>query len=87
MKSTIEYVKAQCKPNTPEAIIKLIARQLIIAEQAAERIEIEGIVVRDLKGGVIEHPAIKIEANATKLAAELITKNKATRPANNMQIR
>ena len=87
MKSVIESVREQCKPNTPETIINLIARQLIIANQSAKRIEAECIVVRDLKGGVIEHPAIKIEVNATKLAAELITKNKATRPAKNMQIR
>ena len=45
-------------------------------DEARRRIDEEGIVVRDLKGSVIAHHAIKVEADASKLLAELMSKNK-----------
>jgi len=32
--------------------------------------------VRDLKGSVVAHPAIKIESDATKLIADLLRKHR-----------
>ena len=40
--------------------------------EAGERVAWEGSVVRDMKGAVIPHPAIAIEAAAQKLAAGLL---------------
>lgn len=63
-------------PNTPDVVIELVARQVDRADEAAARIDKEGGVVRDLKGSVIPHPAIAIEASATKNIAEMILKYK-----------
>ena len=76
MKSNnLESARGQVAKLTPKSIIEGIAAQMDRVDEAKRRIEEEGIVVRDLKGSVIPHPAIKIEADATKLIAELITKN------------
>lgn len=69
-------VEEQLRPGTPPSIIELIEKQLARAASAALRIEKEGEVVRDGKGSVIQHPAISIETNATKLACDLIAKHK-----------
>ena len=71
----IDFAMEQVDEETPWAIIELIATQLDRADEAKRRIEEEGIVVRDLRGSVIPHPAIQIEINASKLAADLIRKN------------
>lgn len=76
MKSKIDEVKTQVESGTPADIIALIAKQLERAADAARRIEEEGLVVRDLKGGVIPHPAIKIEQEATEIACRLLDKHK-----------
>ncbi len=65
-----EIVFAQVRDFTPERVVELIARQLDRADDAQRRIENEGSVVRDMRGSVIPHPAIKIELDATKMAAE-----------------
>lgn len=52
--------------------MELLARQLDRANEAKRRITEEGAVVRDLKGSVIPHPAIRIEQNATKIFVELM---------------
>ena len=67
-------VAKQVFSDTPESIISAIATQIDRAEEAAERIEKEGSVVRDMKGSVIPHPAIAIEQGATKLYTDLIKK-------------
>ena len=72
----LEDVQLQLRKKTPLKITELIARQLDRADEAAARIEEEGSVVRDPKGSVIPHPAIKIEIDATKIAAYLIAKHK-----------
>ena len=73
---TLESVKEQIWEGTPPGIAELIYRQLQRADEAHERIQREGSVVRDLKGNVIAHPAIAIEKEATKLAADLLQKHK-----------
>jgi hypothetical protein len=70
-----DAVKRQVKDFTPRAVIDLIARQLDRADEAKRRIDEEGIVVRDMKGSVIAHPAVAIEQAATKLAADLLAKH------------
>ena len=74
--SNRELVELQVSDRTPESIVELIARQLDRADEAHERIRREGSVVRDMKGSVIPHPAIAVEITATKLASDLLTKNK-----------
>jgi len=76
MKSNIEKVKQEVKKTTSDTIIELIASQLDRRDLAKKRIEDEGIVVRDLKGSVVPHPALKIEQDATKIIADLLSKHK-----------
>ena len=65
-------ITTQCKANTPERVIDIIAEHVVIASEAKTRIEQEGTVVRTLKGDVIQHPAIKVHADATKIVANLM---------------
>jgi len=76
MKSNIEKVRQQVKKTTSDTIIELIASQLDRRDLAKKRIEDEGIVVRDLKGSVVPHPALKIEQDVTKIIADLLSKHK-----------
>lgn len=76
MKSNIERVREQVKELTPETVIEVIAAQMDRAQEAKERIEREGVVVRDMKGSVIAHPAIHVEIQAGKIIADLLLKNK-----------
>lgn len=71
-----EAVAAQVRPDTPESLIELVARQLDRADDARRRIEEEGQVVRDMKGSVVPHPSIAIEAAATKIVADLLAKHR-----------
>lgn len=70
------HAKKQVNKNTPMAIVEVIAAQMDRAADAKKRIEEEGIVVRDMKGSVIPHPAIKIEIEAGKIIADLVGKNR-----------
>lgn len=65
-------VSEQVKARTPAAVIAMIETQLERAREAGERVAREGSVVRDMKGSVIPHPAIAVEAAAQKLAAALL---------------
>lgn len=76
MKSKIELATEQTRDRTPQAVIEVIATQMERAEEARARINEEGIVVRDMKGSVIPHPAIKIETEAGKMIADLLAKHK-----------
>jgi len=70
-----DIVRKQVDRGTPESIIDVIASQMDRASEAKRRIEEEGIVVRDSKGSVIAHPAIKIESDASKMVADLLHKH------------
>ena len=72
-----EEVWSQVRGYTPDAIVEAIATQIGRMREARERIEAEGAVVRDVKGSVIAHPAIKIEMEASKAAATLLEKHRA----------
>lgn len=72
----IEKVRDQVRVKTPESVIQLIAVQIGRAEEAKKRIDSEGVVVRDMKGSVIPHPAIKVEIDAAKIVVDLLTRNK-----------
>lgn len=74
--TNFDLIKEQMHPNTPDIVVDLVARQVDRADDAAKRIEEEGGVVRDLRGVVLPHPAIAIEASATKNIAEMILKYK-----------
>ena len=75
-KNNNEYVIDQVRPKTPASIVEAIATQLDRLDEAKRKIETEGIVVRDLKGSVVAHPALKIEQDATKIIADLLQKHK-----------
>ena len=76
MKSkTIDFVREQVDENISEAIINVIATQIERANEARKKIDEEGIVVRDMKGSVIAHPALKIEIDAGKIIADLMKKH------------
>jgi len=74
--SNLDYATDQVCESTPYTIIEQIARQMDRADEASKRIKEEGIVVRDMKGSVIQHPAIKIELDACKVIADLLKKHK-----------
>ena len=77
MKSkNINLIKEQVGARTPSSIIAIISDQLDRVDDAKKRIESEGIVVRDMKGSVIPHPAIKIEIDAGKIITDLLAKHK-----------
>ena len=75
MNSNIENIRNQVKVRTPQTIIDMIAAQMERIKEAKKRIDEEGIVVRDLKGAVVPHPAIKIEQDTIKLVADLLKKH------------
>ena len=72
--TNIDKVRCQVRKVTPDSIVELISSQIDRADEAARRIDTEGIVVRDMKGSVIQHPAIKIEMDAHKVIADLMGK-------------
>lgn len=76
-----DEVLGQVRSSTPLATVELIARQLDRAADARARIEEEGLVVRDVKGSVVPHPGIAIELAATKLATDLLGKERAGKRA------
>jgi len=73
--ANLEFAKGEVAKSTPQSIINGIATQMDRVDEAKKRIDEEGIVVRDLKGSVIPHPAIKIEADAIKLIADLLKRS------------
>ena len=73
--SLLAEVAAQVRDNTPDGVIEGIAVQVHTAREARSRIEVEGSVVRDMKGAVVPHPAIDIEASAIKLYTALLDKH------------
>lgn len=73
--SILEELKTQLKPMVPEVIREAIAVQILTSREARSRILEEGSVVRDPKGSVIAHPAIKIEADAIKIFTSLVAKH------------
>lgn len=70
----INHVYAQVRENTPISIVEAIAGQLDRQQEAKRRIDEEGVVVRDMKGSVVAHPAIKIEADAARIMESLLSK-------------
>lgn len=72
----MKSLKYKLRTSTPELIYELIDNQIKIAEESRKRINKEGIVVRDLKGSVIPHPAIKIEQESIKIISDMIIKYK-----------
>ena len=68
----------QLDADTPTAIVDCIVVQIQRAREAGERVEAEGVIVRDVKGSVIPHPAIKVEADASRIVSEMVDKYRAT---------
>jgi phage terminase small subunit len=71
-------IMTQLDADTPPAIVDCIVVQIQRARAAGERVEAEGVIVRDVKGSVIPHPAIKVEADASRIVAEMVDKYRAT---------
>lgn len=72
----LDEVFEQCHSSTATATVEAIALQIQLARDARARVEEEGIVVRDMKGAVVPHPAIKIEADAMRLYTDLLRRAK-----------
>lgn len=75
----IDYVWSQVSNRTAPALVEAVAIQIMRAREASKRIQEEGSVVRDMKGSVIAHPAIKIESEATKAYSSMLLKIKSSR--------
>lgn len=75
-KIVLTEVSAQIANSTTPIIIEAITVQLFTAREARSRIDIEGSIVRDMRGSVIPHPAIKVEADAMKIYVDLMSKHK-----------
>lgn len=68
----MDSVKRSVVGSCGQVVINVIVAQIERQNEAARRIKEEGIVVRDMKGSVIEHPAIKIELAAAKMISDLM---------------
>lgn len=71
-KISVADVAAECKKTTPARVVEQIAELRRIAAEALAKVDLEGTVVRTLKGDVIAHPAIRIHAEAAKGEAALL---------------
>lgn len=71
-----EDVACQLTDDVPDAVFDIIVGQVEIAQEARLRIKNEGIVVRNIGGMIIPHPAIKIQNDAEKIIASLVGKYK-----------
>lgn len=69
-----DAVALQVSDSTPNAVFDIIVGQMQISDDAKKRIEDEGIVVRNIGGAIIPHPAIKIQNDAEKIIAQLVGK-------------
>jgi len=67
-------IMIELQSKTPARIAAQIGEYRRIAIEALGKIDAEGTVVRTLKGDVIQHPAIKVHADATKAEAALLEK-------------
>lgn len=56
---------AQVKPHTPPSALEAMARQMWLMRDAGHRIREEGAIVVDAKGNAGEHPAIRIQRDAS----------------------
>jgi hypothetical protein len=72
----IYTVASQVSENTSDIVVKAIVTQMARLEESKKRIEEEGIVVRDLKGAIVPHPALKVEQDTTKLISDLLWKHR-----------
>lgn len=68
----IEEIAAICQTKTPRRVVEMIAEHRRIAAEALAKVNAEGTVVRTLKGDVIQHPAIRVHAEAAKAEAALL---------------
>ena len=75
LEDLIEEVYTQVRPHTPYAVVEAIAVQIGQAREARGRVESEGSVVRDMKGSVIPHPALKVEIDAIKVYTALLQRH------------
>ena len=68
----IEDAQSQFRRTPPMKILEIVADNMETAEECDFRIKEEGVVVRDLKGSVIPHPAIEIRHKCNKVVSDLI---------------
>jgi len=67
-------IALQVADTCPDEVFSIIVGQVKISQDAKTRIEKEGIVVRNIGGMVIPHPAIKIQNDAEKIITNLLFK-------------
>jgi phage terminase small subunit len=68
----MELAISSTRRGTPAAVHESVAAQIMRMRDAKARVGKEGAVVRDMKGSVIPHPAIKIESDACDMLNKII---------------
>jgi hypothetical protein len=61
--------------NLPIIIKENVLQQIELCIECQNKIDNEGVVVRNTDGTVIAHPAINVQANSVKLLSDLIKKH------------
>jgi ABC-type Na+ transport system ATPase subunit NatA len=72
-------ISKELRDNTPASIVSIINTHMARSAAAKKKIDLEGVVVRDQKGSVIQHPAIKVEIDANKIVHDMVDKYKASK--------
>lgn len=68
----IKKAENELSPRAPDVIKKSLANYMRMAYESNDRIAKEGVVVRDLKGSVVAHPAIKVYKDVVREIAKII---------------
>jgi len=63
----------RCTDRTPIGVLEILAEKMKRLDTAQTKLDDEGLVVRDMKGSVIEHPALKIVKDVEKEILTLFT--------------
>lgn len=74
-RSLIAQIEERWDLNPPvRALLKIAAESLTVAEQCAEILAVEGLVVRDQRGSCKCHPAATLARDARNNAANTLAK-------------
>jgi phage terminase small subunit len=71
---TIDEARAQLSNRAPGIVVEALAHQIETLREATRRVAEEGVVVRDMRGAVVPHPAIEVARLATREIAALVGK-------------
>ena len=72
--ATEKEVRQTVAANCPPQIVEMIATQLDTMRDCRKRIQNDGTIVADARGNPIQHPAIKLEADAQSRVNKLLVR-------------